>query len=266
MRIPIIAGNWKLNKTISESTEFVASLKSLLGDVSGVDVVLCPVFTALYATKNALGDSPIALAGQDMYWKESGAYTGEVSASLLKDAGASYVVLGHSERRGRFGVPEPDLEGQAGAVFGDSDQSVNKKLMAALGGGLIPIVCVGETLAERQNGHTDAVVENQIVMALQGIDAQTIAPIVFAYEPVWAIGTGETCEADEANRVCGVIRATISSGFGSEAADAARIQYGGSVKPENAAQLLALEHIDGALVGGAALKADSFAAIVKAAL
>ena len=265
MRTPIIAGNWKLNKTISESTAFVASLKNLISDVQNVDVVLCPVFTALHATKNEVGDASIALAGQDMYWKESGAYTGEVSASLLQDAGASYVILGHSERRGRFGVPEPDLEGQAGAVFGDSDQSVNKKLAAALSGGLIPIVCVGETLAERQNGHTDAVVENQIVMALNGIEAAQVATLVFAYEPVWAIGTGETCEADEANRVCGVIRATLASGFGEAAAQSARIQYGGSVKPENAAQLLSLEHIDGALVGGASLKADSFAAIIRAA-
>ena len=266
MRTPIIAGNWKLNKTISESTEFVASLQSLLDETSSVEVVLCPVFTALYATKTALGNSSIALAGQDMYWKESGAYTGEVSATLLKDAGANYVILGHSERRGRFGVPEPDLEGQAGNVFGDSDQSVNKKLVAALEAGLTPIVCVGETLAERQNGHTDAVVENQITMALSGIEPQKMKPVVFAYEPVWAIGTGETCEADEANRVCGVIRATLSSGFGDDIAQAARIQYGGSVKPENAAQLLSLEHIDGALVGGASLKAESFAAIVKAAM
>ena len=265
MRIPIIAGNWKLNKTIAESTAFIAELKPLVADLNGVEIVLCPVFTALDATRNAVGEAPIRLAGQDMYWKASGAYTGEVSAALLQDAGASYVVLGHSERRGRFGVPEPDLEGQAGAVFGDSDQSVNKKLAAALEAGLIPIVCVGETLAERQNGHTDAVVENQIVTALQGLDAESVAKSVFAYEPVWAIGTGETCDADEANRVCGVIRATLSSGFGAEASEAARIQYGGSVKPENAAQLLGLEHIDGALVGGASLKADSFAAIVRAA-
>lgn len=266
MRIPIIAGNWKLNKTIAESTAFVTELKPLVEAAQSVEIVLCPVFTALDATRQAIGQAPIALAGQDMYWKESGAYTGEVSAPLLIDAGARYVVLGHSERRGRFGVPEPDLEGQAGAVFGDSDQSVNKKLVAALEAGLTPIVCVGETLLERQNGHTDAVVENQIVMALNGIEAAQVAPIVFAYEPVWAIGTGETCEADEANRVCGVIRATLSSGFGSEASEAARIQYGGSVKPENAAQLLGFEHIDGALVGGASLKADSFAAIVAAAV
>ncbi|MBW3635914.1 MAG: triose-phosphate isomerase [Armatimonadetes bacterium] len=266
MRTPILAGNWKLNKTIAQSREFVASFTPLVQGASGVDIVLCPVFTALDATREAIGTAPIALGAQDMYWKDAGAYTGEVSAPLLQDAGASYVVLGHSERRGRFGVPEPDLEGQAGAVFGDSDQSVNKKLEAALAHGLTPIVCVGETLAERQNGHTDAVVENQTVMALNGIEANQISKLVFAYEPVWAIGTGETCEADEANRVCGVIRATIATGFGAEAGDAVRIQYGGSVKPENAAQLLSLPHIDGALVGGASLKADSFAAIVKAAL
>jgi triosephosphate isomerase len=266
MRTPIIAGNWKLNKTISESRDFVASLKPLVQGVAGVEIVLCPVFTALDAARTAIGESPIGLAAQDMYWKDSGAYTGEVSAPILKDAGASYVVLGHSERRGRFGVPEPDLEGQAGAVFGDSDQSVNKKLSAALSHGLTPIVCVGETLTERQNGHTDAVVENQVVVALNGIESGEISKIVFAYEPVWAIGTGETCEAEEANRVCGVIRATIETSFGAEAGEAVRIQYGGSVKPENAAQLLSLPHIDGALVGGASLKADSFAAIVKAAV
>lgn len=265
MRIPIIAGNWKLNKTIAESRAFVAELKPLVQDVQGIEIVLCPVFTALDATRNAIGDAAVSLAGQDMYWKASGAYTGEVSAALLQDAGAKYVILGHSERRGRFGVPEPDLEGQAGGVFGDSDQSVNKKLAAALEAGLTAIVCVGETLAERQNGHTDAVVENQIVMALKGIDADAVSQTVFAYEPVWAIGTGETCDALEANRVCGVIRATLSSGFGEAASQAARIQYGGSVKAENAAQLLALDHIDGALVGGASLKADSFAAIVRAA-
>jgi triosephosphate isomerase len=265
MRTPIIAGNWKLNKTISEARDFIAAFQPLVADANGVEIVLCPVFTALSASKEAIGAAPISLAAQDMYWKDSGAYTGEVSAPLLIDAGAKYVLLGHSERRGRFGVPEPDLEGQAGAVFGDSDQSVNKKLTAALSHGLIPIVCVGETLQERQNGHTDAVVENQVVMALNGISEAQISTIIFAYEPVWAIGTGETCEADEANRVCGIIRATVSAGFGAGAADAVRIQYGGSVKPDNAAQLLSLEHIDGALVGGASMKPDSFAAIVQAA-
>ncbi|HEX8833091.1 MAG TPA: triose-phosphate isomerase [Abditibacteriaceae bacterium] len=265
MRTPLIAGNWKLNKTIAEAESFVRELAPLVADASDVEVLLCPVFTALSASKAAAQGSAIAIGGQDMYWKNSGAYTGEVSAAHLLDAGCTHVVLGHSERRGRFGVPEPDLEGQAGNVFGDSDQSVNKKLHAALEHGLTPIVCVGETLVERQNGHTDAVVENQTVIALEGIDAGQAAKLVFAYEPVWAIGTGETCEAEEADRVCGVIRATIAQALGANAGDVIRIQYGGSVKPDNAADLLGRPHIDGALVGGASLKADSFAAIVNAA-
>ncbi len=264
MRTPLIAGNWKLNKTIAEATAFIEELKPLVAGIEDVEILLCPVFTALFASKTAAAGSSIAIGGQDLYWKESGAYTGEVSASLLKDAGATHVLIGHSERRGRFGVPEPDLEGEAGRVFGDSDHSVNKKLHAALAGGLVPIVCVGETLTERKNGHTDAVVENQIVMALQGIEEKAVGGLVFAYEPVWAIGTGETCDAGEANRVCGVIRATVESSFGKAMAEAVRVQYGGSVKPDNAVELMGQPHIDGALVGGASLKADSFAAIVRA--
>lgn len=265
MRIPLIAGNWKLNKTISECRQFAADFAPLVSGVSGVEILLCPVFTALSSTSEALAGSGIQVGAQDMYWKDSGAYTGEVSAPLLLDAGATYVLLGHSERRGRFGVPEPDLEGEAGRVFGDSDHSVNKKLKAALAHGLVPIVCVGETITERQNGHTDAVVENQIAVGLDGLTPEQVSGLILAYEPVWAIGTGETCDTPEANRVCGVIRATIASNYGTEAAAAVRIQYGGSCKPENAAELLSQEHIDGALVGGASLKPDSFAAIVKAA-
>ena len=266
MRTLLLAGNWKLNKTIGESQTFVEEFLPLIGDAQNVEILLCPTFTALHATKTALGESSVMLGAQDFYWKDSGAYTGEISAPLLKDAGATHVLIGHSERRGRFGVPEPDLEGQAGAVFGDSDQSVNKKLVAALAHQLTPIVCVGETLTERQNGHTDGVVENQVSMALNGISDADIDKIVFAYEPVWAIGTGETCEIAEANRVCGVIRATVAAQFGADAGESVRIQYGGSVKPDNARELLSQEHIDGALVGGASLKADSFAAIVRAAL
>ena len=264
MRTPFIAGNWKLNKTIGESQSFAREFAPLVQDVEGVQVALFPVFTAISALKTALGDSKVEVGGQDFYWKASGAYTGEVSLPLLEDAGASVVLLGHSERRGRFGMPEPDLEGEAGRVFGDSDHSVNKKLLAALGSSLTPIVCVGETLTERGNGHTDAVVENQIVMALNEVDASQIARVVFAYEPVWAIGTGQTCEADEANRVCGVVRTTVAAKFGLDAGETVRIQYGGSVKPESARELLSMEHIDGALVGGASLKPDSFAAIVRA--
>ena len=267
MRKPIIAGNWKLNKTIAEAESFVHEFAPLVQDIENVDIVLCPVFTALKSTSDAAAQATsstrIAIGAQDIYWKDSGAYTGEVSAPFLKDAGATYVVLGHSERRGRFGVPEPDLEGEAGRVFGDSDASVHKKLQAVLAAGLKPIVCVGETLTERQNGHTDVVVSNQVAAALDGIDAN--ADLVFAYEPVWAIGTGETCAPEEANRVCGVVRAAVAFALGEEAGQKVRVQYGGSVKPDNAQDLLSRPHIDGALVGGAALKADSFAAIVRAA-
>ncbi|MDF2441346.1 MAG: triosephosphate isomerase [Abditibacteriota bacterium] len=265
MRIPLLAGNWKLNKTIEEANSFVNELKPLIADAKGVEVLVCPVFTALAAVKAASGDSAILLGAQDLYWKESGAYTGEVSAPLLKDAGCTHVIIGHSERRGRFGVPEPDLEGDAGRVFGDTDTSVNKKVVAALQHGLVPIICVGETLAERQAGTTDSIVQAQTRAALTGVDTNILGSLVFAYEPVWAIGTGETCAAEEANRVCGVIRATIEALGGSEAAQSVRVQYGGSVKPDNAADLLGREHIDGALVGGASLKADSFAQIVLAA-
>jgi triosephosphate isomerase len=265
MRTPLIAGNWKLNKTIAEAEAFAAELKPLVADVTSAEVLLCPVFTALYPLREEVQGTNIMLGGQDMFWKESGAYTGEVSAALLEDVGCTHVIVGHSERRGRFGVPDPDLEGEAVHVFGDNDHSVNKKVHAALEAGLVPIVCVGETLTERNNGHTDAVAGNQTAMALQDVDAAQADKIVFAYEPVWAIGTGETCDATEANRVCGVIRAAVGEVLGAQAADAIRIQYGGSVKPDNAVELLAQPHIDGALVGGASLKADSFAAIVRAA-
>ena len=263
MRTPLIAGNWKLNKTVAEATAFAAELRPLVADVSGVETLLCPVFTALPATSQALAGSGIAVGAQDMFWKASGAYTGEISPALLLDAGCRYVLIGHSERRGRFGVPEPELEGDAGRVFGDNDVTVNKKTLAAFAAGLLPIVCVGETLSERQAGQTDGVVQAQTRAALVNVAAD--APLVFAYEPVWAIGTGETCEADEANRVCGVIRATVAEVLGAPAGVAVRVQYGGSVKPDNAADLLGREHIDGALVGGASLTADSFAAIVIAA-
>ncbi len=263
MRTPLIAGNWKLNKTIVEAVAFVDDLKPLIEGVEGVEILLCPVFTVLPVISQAAEGSAIVTGAQDIFWKASGAYTGEVSAPFIKDAGAAYVLVGHSERRGRFGVPEPELEGDAGKVFGDNDTTVNKKTLTALQNGLTPIICVGETLAERQAGTTDSIVQAQTRAALQDVDDN--ADLVFAYEPVWAIGTGETCEADEANRVCGVIRATVGEVFGDDAAQNVRVQYGGSVKPDNAQDLLGREHIDGALVGGASLKADSFAAIIKAA-
>jgi triosephosphate isomerase len=264
MRTPLIAGNWKLNKTIAQAEAFVTELKPLVADVENVEILICPVFTSLPILREQIANSNIMLGAQNMFWKNSGAYTGEVSPELLKDAGCTHVIIGHSERRGRFGVPEADLEGEAGLVFGDNDYSVQHKVLAALENGLTPIVCVGETLIERQNGHTDAVVSNQTTMALQDVSAADGEKIVFAYEPVWAIGTGETCAAEEADRVCGVVRSAIAGVLGADAAEAIRIQYGGSVKPDNAADLLGRPHIDGALVGGASLKADSFADIVRA--
>ena len=265
MRTPLIAGNWKLNKSIDEAVTFINELKPLVQQASDVEVLICPVFTAIAGSREAASGSNIQIGAQNMFWKESGAYTGEVSAPLLRDAGCSHVIIGHSERRGRFGVPEPELAGDAGRVFGDTDEAVNKKLLAALQHDLVPIVCVGETLDERKAGQTDATVQSQTRAALKGVENGSVARVVFAYEPVWAIGTGETCEAEEADRVCGVIRATVNDLYGEAAGEAVRIQYGGSVKPDNAADLLGRPNIDGALVGGASLKADSFAAIVTAA-
>jgi triosephosphate isomerase len=264
MRTPLIAGNWKLNKTIAETRAYIQEFAPLVQDARA-EALICPVFTALNAASEAAQNTNIRIGAQDCYWKDSGAYTGEVSLPLLQEAGVTHVLLGHSERRGRFGVPEPDLEGAAGHVFGDTDQSVHKKLHAVLAAGLTPIICCGETLTERKNGHTDTVVANQIAMALEGVSPDDAAKLVFAYEPVWAIGTGEVCDAPEANRVCGVVRQAAASALGGNAADVVRVQYGGSVKPDNARELLGQEHIDGALVGGASLKPSDFAAIVNAA-
>lgn len=263
MRKPVIAANWKLNKTISEARSFIQDFKPLIQNISNVEIVVCPVFTSLAAVSEAAKESNIATGSQDIFWKDSGAYTGEVSAPLLKDAGCTYVIIGHSERRGRFGVPENDLQGDAGKVFGDTDASVNAKIRAALAHDLIPIICVGETLDERNAERTDSVIEGQVKAALDGING--VEKTIFAYEPVWAIGTGKTCDSEEAGRVCGFIRSVIKNVTSQEISDAVRIQYGGSVKAENAEELLSHPDIDGALVGGASLKADSFAPIVEAA-
>ncbi|MEO6906997.1 MAG: triose-phosphate isomerase [Abditibacteriaceae bacterium] len=263
MRIPVIAANWKLNKTIQEAQAFIHDFKPLVQSVSNVEIVVCPVFTALATVSEAAKDSNISIGAQDIFWKDSGAYTGEVSAPLLEDAGCTYVIIGHSERRGRFGVPEADLQGDAGKVFGDTDASVNAKIKTALSHNLIPIICVGETLDEREANRTDSVIEAQVKAALDGIDG--VEKTIFAYEPVWAIGTGKTCDSKEAGRVCGFIRSVFKNVTSQEVSDAVRIQYGGSVKGENAAELLSHPDIDGALVGGASLKADTFAPIVEAA-
>lgn len=262
MRRKFIAGNWKLNKTIAEGVALANELKDALSDPP-CDVAVAPTFVALHAVAEALKGSKIAVAGQNTFWKEKGAYTSQVSPQYLKDAGASWVIVGHSETRGRFGVEEKVEDAAQLKVFGDTDASVNAKARFALASGLNVIVACGELLSERQAGTTDSVVASQIMGGLKGITSDEMAKVVIAYEPVWAIGTGEVCAADEADRVCGVIRDTVKELYGDTVADAVRIQYGGSVKPDNAKELLGKPNIDGALVGGAALKAADFLGIIN---
>ena len=266
MRKKIIAGNWKMNKTVGEALALVNDLKPLVAVADSVDVVICPPYTALYPVREALQGTQIALGAQGVFWKPSGAYTSNISVPMLADLDVRYVIIGHSETRGRFGVAEdgmtPDLMGQ----FGETDAGVNLKAQILLAAGLVPIICVGETLQERQSGHTDSVVRLQTERALRDLDPEHVASrVVFAYEPVWAIGTGEVCAADEADRVCGVVRSAVSDMFDDGVAGRVRIQYGGSMKPDNARDLLSRENIDGGLIGGASLKAADFAAIITAA-
>lgn len=264
MRVPLIAGNWKMNKTVSEALELVNALGRVAASADKVDVLVCPPFTALYAVGRAIaeGNLRMSLGAQDMFLKDSGAYTGMISPAMLKDVGCTYVICGHSERRGRFGVPEDWMTRAIHDLFGDSDETVHAKAVCALEHGLTPIVCFGETIDERRAGNTDLVVDVQLRDALAGMSGEDVARLVLAYEPVWAIGTGETCDAEEANRVCGMAREIVCELAGEQAAEKVRIQYGGSVKPENAGELMGQEHIDGALVGGASLKADSFSSII----
>lgn len=242
----------------------MSELLPLIAGNTNVETVVCPPFPLLAKVEELIAGSGVSLGGQDVFWKEKGAYTGQTSAKMLLNAGAKYVIVGHSERRGRFGVPEPDFNEDILAHFGDNDTVVNRKTKAAIAAGLIPIVCVGETLAERKSGDTDSVIIGQVSIALREITGEQVAALVFAYEPVWAIGTGEVCASNEADRVCGVVRETVGRLFGASVAEAVRVQYGGSVKPDNAVELLSMPNIDGALVGGASLKASDFAAIVNA--
>lgn len=266
MRKPIIAGNWKMNKTVGEALALINALTPLIGGNEAVDVVVCPPFTALHAAGQALAGTRIALGAQNTFWKNSGAYTSQISVPMLADVGVQYVLVGHSETRGRFGVTEPDMTPDLVNTLAETDTAVNAKAHAILAGGLRPIICVGETLTERHNGHTDTVVQNQVTRALEDIDpARVGSDILFAYEPVWAIGTGEVCMPEEAGRVCHVVREAVRAMCGASAADQVRIQYGGSMKPDNARELLAQPDIDGGLIGGASLKAADFAAIVAAA-
>jgi triosephosphate isomerase (TIM) len=263
MRRPLIAGNWKMNMSIADGVALVEQLKGALCCTTGADALVCPPAVLLKPIADAIKGSSIALGGQDMFWESKGAFTGQIAGGMLLDAGCSYVIIGHSERRGRFGVVPADWDPALLGAFGDNDVVVNRKVKAALACGLIPIMCCGETLAEREAGTTDAVVSAQIVAGLQGLTAEQVAGMVIAYEPVWAIGTGKVCDPTEGNRVIGTIRSVVRSLVG-VAADSVRIQYGGSATPDNIAEIMSQPEIDGALVGGAALK-PSFAQMIKTA-
>lgn len=247
MRIPVIAGNWKMYKTGEEAAAFAREFLPLVADARGVEIVLAPPFTAIAALAAATRGSNVGVAAQDIHFEPEGAYTGEVSAAMVKAAGASYAIVGHSERR---------------RYFGETDDRVNRKAKAALAAGLVPIACVGETLEEREAGRTFEVVERQVRAALAGIGPNRGQDVIVAYEPVWAIGTGKTATPEQAQEVHAFIRGIVASLWG-DAASRLRILYGGSVKPENIAELMARDDIDGALVGGASLSPGSFARIVK---
>ena len=249
MRKKIIAGNWKMNKTPSEAKSLVEAIAAKVADAK-CDVVVCPTAICIPSAVDAAKGSNIAVGAQNVHFKESGAYTGELAANMLTEAGVKYVIIGHSERR---------------QYFGETDETVNLRTKAALAGGLLPIVCVGESLTEREQGIMDDTVRRQTKIAFLGIDADDAKKVVIAYEPVWAIGTGKTATADQADEVCGIIRETIKGLYGAEVADAIRIQYGGSMNAGNAAELLAKPNIDGGLIGGASLTPDDFAVIVAAA-
>jgi triosephosphate isomerase len=264
-RVPLVAGNWKMNRTVSEGVSLARELMPRVEGLAKVEVAVCPPATALYAVGQALAGSAIALGAQDVFWAESGAFTGLLSPLMLLDVGCTHVIIGHSERRGRFGKPDESLSPEAARVFGDTDASVNMKVKAALNHGLVPIMCIGETLPERERGGTDEIVQGQLKAGLSGLGADQVAGLVLAYEPVWAIGTGRACDSAEANRVCGLIRGTIGDLYGADAAAKTRVQYGGSVTEENAHELISQPEIDGGLVGGASLNPVKFAQIVHAA-
>lgn len=247
MRKPIIAGNWKMNKTPSEAVELINQLKPLVKDAQA-EVVVCPPFVCLAAAAQALDGSNIALGAQNMHFEEKGAFTGEIAPNMLKELGVKYVIIGHSERR---------------QYFAETDETVNKKVIAAFANGLTPIVCVGETLEQREQGVTEKVVEKQTREGLAGLSAEDAEKVVIAYEPVWAIGTGRTATSEQANEVISFIRGIIGDMFGKDVAQNIRIQYGGSMNAGNASELMAMPDIDGGLIGGASLKAEDFAKVVN---
>jgi triosephosphate isomerase len=248
MRLPFIAGNWKMNKTVAEAVDLVKQLKASLSGVEGVEVAVAPPFTALSAVRKELEGSPIQLAAQNLFWEEKGAFTGEIAPLMLKEVGCHYVILGHSERR---------------QFFGETDETVNRKVRATLNQGLKVIFCIGETLKEREEGRTFAVIEKQVPGGLKDIPKEEMRNLVIAYEPVWAIGTGKTATPDQAEEVHRFIRKKMLQLYSKEIAEGVRIQYGGSVTPENIKSLMGQENIDGALVGGASLKSETFSKIVR---
>ena len=250
MRTPIVTGNWKLYKTISEAVEFVIALRDLVADVTDVEIVIAPPFTALSAVARALEGSNIRLAAQDVFWEDKGAFTGEVSPVMLKESGCDYVIIGHSERR---------------QYFGDTDESVNRKAKAAHIHGLKPILCVGEKLEDRDAGNTGLVVEEHVINGTFGFSEEEILSTVIAYEPVWAIGTGKTARSVQAQEVHGFVRSLLSRIYPTNVAMQVRLLYGGSVNPDNTSEFMTQRDVDGVLVGGSSLKVESFARIVKAA-
>lgn len=250
MRRYVIAGNWKMYMGVTSSQELVNLLKRDLYDIENIDIVVCPPFVLLSNISDMLVSSNISLGGQNLYWEKEGAFTGEVSASMLKDVGCKYVIIGHSERR---------------QYFGENNETVNKKIKSALGVSLVPIVCVGENLSERESGKTFEVIKSHVLGAFNGFTPEDVKKCIIAYEPVWAIGTGKVATGAQAQEVHKFIRNLIKESFGEEVSSQIIIQYGGSVKPDNIEELIAQEDIDGGLIGGASLKADSFAKIVKIA-
>jgi triosephosphate isomerase len=247
MRTPFIAGNWKMFKTVRETVAFVTDLRAAVRDVGGVQIVVAPPFTAVHAAAEALRDSNIGVSAQDLYWEKEGAFTGEVSAAMIKEAGAQFVIIGHSERR---------------RLFGETDVMVNRKVTAAMASGLTPIMCVGETLEERERNETLAVLDRQLKGGLEGIAGERLHSVVVAYEPVWAIGTGRNATSAQAGEAHAHIRTRLRQWFGGDPAEHCRVIYGGSVKPDNIRELIGEPDVDGALVGGASLEMRSFVDIV----
>jgi triosephosphate isomerase len=247
MRRILVAGNWKMFKSVRESIAYVGELRSALGDVGNVELVVAPPFTALHAAAEAARESNIAIGAQNLHWEREGAFTGEVSAAMIREAGARFVIIGHSERR---------------ALFGETNLTVNKKIGAALSVQLTPIVCVGETLQQREANQTHAVLDEQLRAGLDGFTADQLGSMVLAYEPVWAIGTGRNATPEQAQDAHAHIRGRLRQWFGVDMAERCRILYGGSVKPDNAAAIMSQPDVDGALVGGASLELKSFTAIV----